>query len=179
MGTKFEWVIVSNLLKQVTRAISNVGVNHRTPLQKTDRDNAVSVSEKSLMGITQNLSAEERQKYGSVNETNKLFVNKCREYQQTQTNLASPDVDWVEFEADFQDRTFADTRLDRLATLTRMLSDFKIVHDYDNYQDALIDYDYSKYKAGTKTPGFTEKVEELKQFFPNTAGGSAKTVDNS
>lgn len=52
-----------------------------------------------------------------------------------------------------------------------MLSDFKIVHDYDNYQDVLIDYDYSQYKANTKAPGFTEKVEELKQFFPNTNGG--------
>ena len=159
-------------------AINNLGVNHLTPQQKTDIDNALSVIENSLTGSTQNLSAEERQKYGSVNETNKLFVNKCREYQQTQANLATPDVDWVEFEADFQDRTFADTRLDRLATLTRMLSDFKIVHDYDNYQDALIDYDYSKYKAGTKTPGFTEKVEELKQFFPNTAGGSTKNTEN-
>lgn len=156
-------------------ALQNLGVNHLTPEQKTAIDNALSIIETNLLGITQNLSAEERQKYGSVNETNKLFVNKCREYQQTQTTLASPDVDWTEFEADYQDRTFADTRLDRLTTISRMLSDFKIVHDFDNYQDALTDYDYSKYKAGTKTPGYTEKVEELKQFFPNTGGGSANT----
>ena len=48
-------------------AINNLGVNHLTPQQKTDIDNALSVIENSLMGITQNLSAEERQKYGSVN----------------------------------------------------------------------------------------------------------------
>jgi hypothetical protein len=156
-------------------ALQNLGVNHLTPEQKAAIDNALSIIETNLLGNTQNLSAEERQKYGSVNETNKLFVNKCREYQQIQSTLASPDVDWTEFEADYQDRTFADTRLDRLATISRMLSDFKIVHDFDNYQDALTDYDYSKYKAGTKTPGYTEKVEELKQFFPNTGGGSATT----
>ena len=142
-------------------SVHNLGVNHLTPEQKTAIDGALSIIETNLLGSTENLSAEERQKYGSVNETNKLFVNKCREYQQTQSSLASPDVDWTEFEADYLDRTFADTRLDRLTTLTRMLSDFKIVHDYDNYQDALTDYDYSKYKAGTKTPGYTEKVEEL------------------
>ena len=156
-------------------AINNLGVNHLTPQQKTDIDNALSVIENSLMGSTQNLSAEERQKYGSVNETNKLFVNKCREYQQTQTNLASPDVDWVEFEADFQDRTFADTRLDRLATLTRMLSDFKIVHDYDNYQAALTDYAYTNYKAGTASPGFETKVNETKQFFSKTSNKTNNT----
>ena len=158
-------------------ALNNLGVNHLTETQKQAIDAALNTIETNLLAVTQNLSAEERQKFGSVNETNKLFVNKDREYFQTQPNLASPDVDWVEFEADFQDRTFADTRLDRLATLTRMMSDFKIVHDFDNYQDGLTDYDYSKYKAGTKTPGFTEKVEELKQFFPNT--GTTTSSSNS
>jgi hypothetical protein len=154
-------------------ALNNLGIKHLTAAQKTAIDTALSTIETNLLAVTQNLSAEERQKFGSINETNKLFVNKDREYFQTQPGLGSPDVDWVEFEADFQDRAFADTRLDRLATLTRMLSDFKIVHDYDNFQDGLTDYDYSKYKAGTKTPGFTEKVEELKQFFPNTGATSS------
>jgi hypothetical protein len=158
-------------------ALNNLGVNHLTESQKQAIDAALNTIESNLLAVTQNLSVEERQKFGSVNETNKLFVNKDREYFQTQPSLASPDVDWVEFEADYQDRTFADTRLDRLATLTRMLSDFKIVHDYDNYKDGLTDYDYSKYKAGTKTPGFTEKVEELKQFFPNT--GTSTSSSNS
>lgn len=154
-------------------ALNNLGVNHLTDAQKQVIDAALSTIESNLLTVTQNLSAEERQKFGSINETNKLFVNKDREYFLTQPNLASPDVDWIEFEADYQDRTFADTRLDRLANLTRMLSDFKIVHDYDNYQDGLTDYDYCKYKASTKTSGYTEKVEELKQFFPNTGSSTS------
>lgn len=151
-------------------ALNNLGRLHLTAAQKTAIDGALSTIETNLLAVTQNLSSEERQRFGSINETNKLFVNKDREYYTTQPSLASADVDWVEFEADFQDRTFADTRLDRMTTLMRMLSDFKIVHDFDNYQDALTDYDYSKYKAGTKTPGYTEKVDELKQFFPNSVG---------
>jgi len=153
--------------------VTNLGRLHLTAAQKTAIDAALTAIETQLLPVTMNLNAEERNKFGSVKEYNKLFVNKDRDYYQTQPNLASPDVDWVEFEADFQDRVFADTRLDRIATITRMLSDFKIVHDYDNYQDALTDYDFSKYKAGTKAPGFTEKVEELKQFFPNTNGGGS------
>ena len=153
--------------------VTNLGKLHLTTAQKTAIDAALTTIETHLISVTMNLNAEERNKFGSVKEYNKLFVNKDREYYQTQPNLASPDIDWVEFEADFQDRVFADTRLDRIANLTRMLSDFKIIHDYDNFQDGLTDYDYSKYKAGTKSPGFTEKVEELKQFFPNTNGGGS------
>lgn len=154
-------------------SLTNLGRLHLTAVQKAAIDAALTAIETQMLTVTVNLTAEDRQKYGSINETNKLFVNKDREFFQTQPSLISSDVDWVEFEADFQDRTFADTRLDRVATITRLLSDFKIVHDYDNYQDSLTDYDYSKYKAGTKTPGYTEKVAELKQFFPNTGGGSA------
>jgi hypothetical protein len=153
-------------------SITNLGRLHLTAVQKTAIDTALTAIETQLLTVTLNLSVEERQKYGSVNESNKLFINKDREFYQTQATLATPDVDWVEFEADFQDRTFADTRLDRIANITRMLSDFKIIHDYDNYQDSLTDYDYTKYKSGTKAAGFTEKVAELKQFFPNTGGST-------
>lgn len=137
--------------------VTNLGRLHLTATQKTAIDTALTTIETQLLTVTMNLNAEERKKFGSVKEYNKLFVNKDRDYYLTQPHLASPDVDWVEFEADFQDRVFADTRLDRIATITRMLSDFKIVHDYDNYQDGLTDYDYSQYKANTKAPGFTEK----------------------
>ena len=153
--------------------VTNLGRLHLTAAQKTAIDAALTTIETQLLPVTMNLSAEERTRFGSVKEINKLFVNKDRDFYQTQPSLARPDVDWVEFEADYQDRVYADTRLDRLATVTRLLSDFKIAHDYDNYQDGLTDYDYSKYKAGTKAPGFTEKVEELKQFFPNTNGGGS------
>lgn len=159
-------------------SLNNLGVYHLTPAQQQAIDDALTSIEANLTAVTQNLSNEERQRFGSINETNKLLVNKCREFQKTQVSLASPDVDWTEFEADYQDRVFADTRLDRLATLTRMLSDFKIVHDYDNYQDALTDYDYTKYKSSTKTPGFTEKVGELRQFFPNTTASAALHTKN-
>ena len=155
---------------------SNLGTLHLSDAQKITIDDSLTKIETELLTVTQNLTNEERQKYGSVNEQNKLLVNKVRDYNTVQPSLSSIDVDWTEYELDFKDREFSDTRLDRIATIARMLSDFKIVHDYDNYQNALTDYDYSQYKAGTKTPGFSEKVADLKQFFPNTGGGN-KTAD--
>jgi hypothetical protein len=88
-------------------ALNNLGIKHLTAAQKTAIDAALSTIETNILAVTQNLSAEELQKFGSINETNKLFVNKGREYFQTQPSMVSPDVDWVEFEADFQVRTFA------------------------------------------------------------------------
>lgn len=157
--------------------IDNLGRLHLTAAQKTSVTSALASIEAILLTVTQNLSSEERQRYGSVNETNKLLVNKVRDYYQNQPTLASTDIDWVEYEADFQDRAFADTNEQRLLTILRMLTDFKIVHDFDNYQAALTDYDYTQYKTGTKTPGFTEKASDMKQLFPNARGINGSTAE--
>lgn len=149
---------------------NNLGNKHITATQITDFDTALDTLLNIVQNITTNLSDEERSKYGSVNERNKLFINGVQDYAKTQPTLKSPDVDWTEFEKDYDDRKFADTRADRISNLLRMLTDFKIVHDYDNYQNALTDYDYTKYKAATNATGYTEKQAYLKQFFPNTGG---------
>ena len=40
-----------------------------------------------------------------------------------------------------------------------------MMHDYDNFQDALQDYSYAQYKKGTGENGYAAKVDEFKQFF--------------
>jgi hypothetical protein len=152
--------------------LNNLGRPHLTAAQKTNIDTALTSVETILLAIVPNFTDEERTRYGSVDEKNKLLVNSVRDYSQAQPALASPDVDWVEYEADYQDRSFCDTREKRLTNIVKLLTDFKIAHDYDNYKDALDDYDYCQYKARTKTPGFVEKAADLKQFFPNTGGGT-------
>ncbi len=148
--------------------LNNLGKIHITAAQITDFDKALDDLITIATAITQNLTDEERGRYGSINEKNKLLVNGVLDFSKNQSNLKSPDIDWTEFEADYADRQFADTRADKIQSLMRLITDFKIVHDYDNYHDALTDYDYTKYKAGTNTPGFSEKQNYLKQFFPNT-----------
>jgi hypothetical protein len=152
-------------------SIENLGKKHITLEQSKEFDEALDKITTIVVSVTQNLSSEERIKFGSVNETNKLFVNSVLDFRNTQPNLSTTDVDWAEFNLDYADRAFADTRLNKLATPQRMLSDFKIVHDYDNYRNALVDYDFASYKSGTNTPGFAEKHKKLKQFFPNSGAG--------
>ena len=128
-----------------------------------------------LQPYSQNLTPEERQRFGSINEQNKLLVGKVRDYNLQQPNLSSPDVNWVDFEASWRSRTSFDQIEAICRSILEMCSDPRILHDYSLYQNALVDYDYSKYKANSAQGGggYTTKVEEIKQFFPNPNGNQA------
>ena len=121
--------------------------------------------ETAFAGKTGQLDADERTRYGSVNEQNKLVVNKAREYRENKPELSAPNVDWTEFESDYQARVFLENCINRLNALVHDLESTKIMHDYDNFQDALKDYGYSQYQDGAGEAGYSNKVEEYKQFF--------------
>jgi hypothetical protein len=114
---------------------------------------------------TGTLDESERTRYGSVNEQNKLVVNKAWQYRQNQPALSSPGVDWTEFESDFEARAFLEDCINRLKAIVHSLESTKIMHDYDNFQDALKDYGYSQYQHGAGEEGYSAKVDEFKQFF--------------
>lgn len=154
--------------------LQNLGKQHLTAAQQTTIDTAVASILAVIQVVAPNFDETDRLKYGSINELNKLLVNKAKDYHNTQVALQSPDVDWVEFDADYADRSYIDKTLNSLGSIVKMATDYKIAHDYDNYQDALTDYQFAQYKAGTNTPGFNEKVVEMKQFFPRTS--AAKTT---
>jgi hypothetical protein len=119
------------------------------------------------------LTAEQRSKYGAINEQNKLLVNKTRDYRANAPQLSSLEVDWTEFASDYEMRSFYETTAARFRSLASQFESAKILHDNDNYHDALDDYAYTQYKAGAGTPGAAEKAAELKQFFPRTAKNPA------
>ena len=139
---------------------------HFTAAEITAINNALATLQNALAPKCRNLTPEERRTYGSVNEQNKLLIHKVRDYRTAQPGMSTADVDWAEFEADYQDRNFLETVLARLALVGEMAGDTKILHDYDVYQAALLDYDYTKYKKGTNNPGYDTKYDDMKQFFP-------------
>ena len=153
----------------------NLNNNHYTAAEKTAVQTALSAIETTLTPKYRNLSPEERKKYGSVNEQNKLIVNKVRDYRDSAPTLSSPDVDWVEFQADFESREFIQKTISRLESMLTNLNNNKILHDYDNYSAALTDYGYSQYKAGTKVAGFENKISEIGQFFSRTGTATTPT----
>lgn len=128
-----------------------------------------------IAGKTISLSPEERQKYGSINEKNKLIVEKVKMYQQSHPQFNSAKVNWAEFDEDFNTRTYLEARIAQLQGITAQFNDNKTLHDYDNYQDALSQYRYVKYLASEDTPGIFPIQEDLQQFFPRTSSTQEDT----
>lgn len=140
----------------------------QTQLTADDRTNIedlVSRLETAFSGKTSALSETERSRYGSVNEQNKLIINKARDFRTSQPARSSPEVDWTEFESDYQSRAFLENCISRLKALVYSLEGTKMMHDYDNFQDALRDYSYAQYKHGAGEEGYAAKISEYKQFF--------------
>jgi len=107
---------------------------------KTQIDAKIAELEALFQGKLAALNADQRKLYGTINEQNKLFVNKVRDYKMNQPHLSADDVNWDEFENDYQARIFLETRKEKLASLVYQMESTKILHDYDNYNDALDDY---------------------------------------
>ena len=148
--------------------LTNLNSAHLTEAEVTAAQNALTELENALAIITVQLTPEDRQKYGSINEQNKLLVNKVKDFRQSNPNLSVSDVDWEEFDKDFASRNVFESLINRLNALVIKLQGAKILHDYDNYQAALDDYAYATYRAATGADGYENKYNELKQFFGRT-----------
>lgn len=160
---------------------TNLDNRHFSAAEKTAINTAITSIETAVATKLTNLSGEERQKYGSINEQNKLIVNKVKDFRDNQPTLSSPDIDWTEYANDFDSRAFLQNIIVRLQSMIDGLSNSKILHDFDNYQAALTDYDYTKYKSSTGATGYQTKLDELSQFFTggSTAASKNKTTPDT
>ena len=112
-------------------ALVNMNSNHFTDDEKNNIQTALSTIETALARGLVNLTPEERQKFGSINEQNKLIVNKVKEFYDNQPALGSPDVDWVEFNKDYDSRKFIEDILLRLESLRKGLESAKFGYVYN------------------------------------------------
>ncbi len=158
-------------------SISNLNNRHFNDQQIEAIKNVLKELETQLEFLVVNLTPEERNKYGRVNEQNKLFINKVYDFVQEQPALRSPDVNWDEFMADYTSREFLEMLIVRLSSLITRAKNAKTLHDFDNYQDALNDYAYTSFRAGSNAVGFEDKHKELRQFFVKNRYGEVAKND--
>jgi len=156
---------------------TNLEGRHFSAAEKTSINNALQVLETVLNPKTVNLTPKERNDYASVAESNKLIVNKVKDYRDNQPGLSSPDVDWNEFMLDYDSRAYIKAVLLRIGSLAQLLDNARILHDWDNYQASLDDYKYTKYKNSTGATGYEVKERELSQFFNRT--GTSNSSDDT
>jgi uncharacterized FlgJ-related protein len=109
-------------------AISNLNNTHLTAAQITTATTSLTALETALAVLNVNLSAEDRQRYGSINEQNKLFVNKTMDFHNNQPALQTPHVDWTEFANDFTSRNNLEAMIARLESLITRLKNAKVLH---------------------------------------------------
>ncbi len=158
-------------------SIKNLNNKHLSNEQMEAVKKALAELEKQLALLDINLTPEDRNRYGRVNEQNKLFINKVRSFAQDSPSLRSFDVDWDEFMKDYQSREFLEMLISRLNSLETRACNAKILHDFDNYQDALNDYAYTAFRAGANTAGYEDKHKELKQFFAKSRKNTAQETN--
>lgn len=113
-----------------------------------------------LNSKSRNLSPEERQKFGSVSEQNKLVVQKTLDYNLNQPHLNCPDVDYAEITLDWADRTFIAGFIARMAEAGNICNNIRM---------------------GTAPgAGWESKYDDLLPFFKtNTCGGGGGDDDIS
>ncbi|WP_417443893.1 hypothetical protein [Joostella sp.] len=145
--------------------MKNLITNKFTPKEEQAITKNIKDIERLISGKVTALNESERKKYGSINEINKLFVNKTHAIHAENPELSAPEVDWNEYKKDYQTRVFLEKQIQSLKSIVYQLESTKTLHDFDNYQDSLIDYSYSQYKKNAKVSGYSKKVDELKQFF--------------
>ena len=128
-----------------------------------------------IAGKMVNLTPEERQKYGSINEQNKLMVNKVNDVHNSHPQFDNAKVDWAQFTADFAIRLTMEKIISRMQSLAEQFDDTKILHDNDNYQQALAQYSYISFLSDQNEPGITTVKEDIARFFNRTGAGVANS----
>ncbi len=145
------------------------------PSDMTQIDQAITQLEGYLSPKFVTLKATDRQRYGSINEKNKLLVNKSMDILRDQPQFAPPLLDVTEFQQDFDARQFLESRIIRLQMLINGLLSNKIIHDFDNYRASLVLYDYLQLLQKAEMAGASELINEMRQFFSRTKNTNTPT----
>lgn len=155
--------------------LTNLNNTHLSEAEANAAKDAVTQLETALAAITLVVSATDRQKYGRINEQNKLFVNKVFDFHNNQPQLQTSQVEWGEFDRDYSSRLLMEDIITKLESVLTKLKGAKTLHDYDNYQAALLDYAYTNFMAGAGGESYENKLKELKQFFQRTKASNGNT----
>ncbi|GET32366.1 hypothetical protein PbJCM13498_12290 [Prolixibacter bellariivorans] len=123
------------------------------------------------------LTNEERRKYGSVADQNKLVINKSKTYMQQFPQFKPAKLDETEFNNDYESRAAHESFLLTLADIERKLTDIKILLDHDNYQAALAFYRSVRYHAQEKEASAIPIYNDLKQYFTHSESAAKEEAE--
>ena len=144
---------------------------------KTDIETNLTALENLINPNTPVLTSEERSFYGKGGgDSNKLLVDDTKTLSQTQPQLNSPLIDWTEFNSDNAAASICKNWIDRIESIAYKLESARMMHDYDNYMDAIDQYSHLDYISRNNVQGAAEAHSQLKVHFKRA---KAKTKDTN
>ena len=155
-------------------SLHNLIQNRLSPDDMNQIDQHIAAIEAIIKNKLVGLTPEDRQRYGAINEQNKLFVNKVYDQMKTNPQHLATEIDWAKYEEDYKARYFLETRGSRLASVVYQMESTKMLHDSDNLDAGLGQYSYLEFRKKRGIPGATELHAELQPFF---AKAPRKIVD--
>lgn len=106
---------------------------------------------------------EENAAYENLSDKNKLLVSKVMHLRNIEPALFSADIDWNEFYKSYADNVFIKSAILTFECIIKHLENARIVHDYNNYQLALKEFEHSEAQKATDNRQ-EKKYNELKSF---------------
>ncbi len=146
--------------------IVNLSMVTFTAAETKKVDDAIADQKTVINPKSTNLSDEEKRLYGSINEQNKLVVQKILGYAESNPNVMPAHVDKAEMLRDYESRNTLEKWEDALKLLLNNVQNTKILLDYDVFQASLSIYRNVRYQAGENVTGMNAIYNDLKQFFP-------------
>ncbi|WP_396147917.1 hypothetical protein [Flavobacterium sp.] len=130
-------------------------------------ENALKIIEKLTSDTHVFLTPQEKKKLCWVNQNNKMITKKTIIYNKTNPKLSSPDINWEKLDSDSKKSEALIKILEKIKILNEGISGAILKQDWLNYKEALIDYNYTKYKAKSlkEDIDFFNKMEDLSQHF--------------
>ena len=158
-------------------AIDNMISVEFTEQELTKIANALNEVMQLLSGKVVNLSPDERMQYGSIADKNKVFVDKCKAYMEQDPATVPNTLNKHEFDKDYKARQQMEEPLRMVLRIAEMLSDTKILLDFDNYNGSISYYRYVKFLATQNMPGITSIYADLNQHFQSMGKRAKKAPD--
>lgn len=152
----------------------NAGLATMQDLQAVEQ--AIRTVSSNLSGKLPALTPEERQRYGSINESNKLIVQKVADLLDMFPQLTPSQIDATTYNQMLKDYEEIDKVVQLVESEIYKLSNWKIIQGYNLYASALAYYDYVGYLAKKTSDSDAQKAhEELKPFFVRPRKSKPKT----
>ncbi len=150
-------------------SINRLDAGGLTPQNLLDIKTHINAIEQIIRGRIIDLDPEERRKHGSVNEINKLFINKVEDVLTNYPDFTPPRFDMLLFKAEKEQREILEQEIDAVAIVSYQLISAKIAYDFNNYKAALSVYAYMQFLAEQFNDSTAAQiVADLKEFFPRS-----------